>query len=396
MSDSLEDIDGIGPTYADRLEDAGIGTVADLADTDADVVAEAADTSVSRAEDWIEQAVERGEDDEGEGNAEAAEESGKKDTEEVEREDKATEGDEGVDDGVDEVKDETDEAEEEGAEETTYGEGTADEDGAKEKTDESEAEDDEDTEPDESEEAGDEQEDEKEDEQEDDEDDEPETTKDKLEALGFYDNDFTEFPPELSGLKRFKAEKNPEPIIEALGIQAYDTTFMRLEMVEALGRIGDEAAVDVLLGEVNNNDTKMEAMDALGRIGSERATEKILELLDPERKVQPHVRSKAAETAGRIGDPEAVGLLVQTLDSDSSEVRGTAAEALARIGADAEEADVVDQLAAVLEEETEETVRMSAARALKSLNTDEAHDALSEYENDRNELVAEAASAAQS
>jgi HEAT repeat protein len=165
-------------------------------------------------------------------------------------------------------------------------------------------------------------------------------------------------------------------------------------MVEALGRIGDEAAVDALLDEVNDNDTRMEAMDALGRIGSERATEKILGLLDPERKVQPHVRAKAAETAGRIGDPGAVGPLVETLGSDSSKVRGTAAEALARIGAEEGGADAVGELASVLKDETDETVRMSAARALRSIGTQEARDVLAEYENDRNELVAQTASEA--
>jgi hypothetical protein len=356
MSDSLEDIDGIGPTYADRLRDAGFGTVAELAEAEPDDVAEAAEASGSRAEDWVEQA--RGMRGDAADESDADETGGDK-TEEQD----ASEG--------------TGEAsEEDPAEQPSDGEAETDGD---EETDEDKGE----------------QKDEEKDEGEEGED-EDLSTKEKLEALGFYDNEFTEFPPELSGLKRFKAEKNPGPIIEALRIQGYDTTFMRLEMVEALGRIGDESAVDVLLEEVNDNDTRMEAMDALGRIGSERATDKILELLDPERKLQPHVRAKAAETAGRIGDPEAVGLLVDTLDSDSSEVRGTAAEALARIGAEAEEAEVVDELGRVLEEETEETVRMSAARALRSLGTDEALDVLSEYENDRNELVAKTASAAQS
>jgi HEAT repeat protein len=356
MIEDLEDVDGIGPTYADRLREDGFESLNDLVEADVDEIAEAADTSESRAEDWIKQAEEM------HGTDEADGEGSQENKDSV----KEAESEKGGDEESEEEKDE-EETEEKDQENEEQDAEESDED-ADEEDEGAEGE----------------------------EEDEEKTTKDKLEDLGFYDNDFTEFPPELSGLKRFKAKKNPEPIIEALQIQGYDTTFMRLEMIEALGRIGDETAVDVLLEEVNDNDTRMEAMDALGRIGSEKATDKILELLDPERKVQPHVRAKAAETAGRLGDPNAVELLVETLGSDSSEVRGTAAEALARIGSDTEDADVVEELATVLDEEADETVRMSAARALRSVGTDEAREVLGEYQNDRNELVAEAASAAQS
>ncbi|WP_435196253.1 class III poly(R)-hydroxyalkanoic acid synthase subunit PhaC [Natronomonas sp. EA1] len=54
----LERIDGIGPTYAERLIDAGIHTVAQLREADPETVAEAAKVGVARAEDWIEQANE--------------------------------------------------------------------------------------------------------------------------------------------------------------------------------------------------------------------------------------------------------------------------------------------------------------------------------------------------
>ena len=55
-SHSVEEIKGIGPTYAERLEAAGIGTVADLAASDATTVAEAAETGENRAGEWVERA----------------------------------------------------------------------------------------------------------------------------------------------------------------------------------------------------------------------------------------------------------------------------------------------------------------------------------------------------
>jgi predicted flap endonuclease-1-like 5' DNA nuclease len=53
---SLQEIKGIGPTYAGRLEAAGIASVADLAAADAETVADAADATETRATDWIERA----------------------------------------------------------------------------------------------------------------------------------------------------------------------------------------------------------------------------------------------------------------------------------------------------------------------------------------------------
>ena len=48
-------IDGIGPTYAERLAEAGIETVGDLSAADPAAVASAAEVSEKRAEDWIAQ-----------------------------------------------------------------------------------------------------------------------------------------------------------------------------------------------------------------------------------------------------------------------------------------------------------------------------------------------------
>ncbi|MBO4247806.1 class III poly(R)-hydroxyalkanoic acid synthase subunit PhaC [Halomicrobium sp. IBSBa] len=48
-------VDGIGPTYADRLREAGIETVDDLATHDVAELAEIAETTESRVQDWLDQ-----------------------------------------------------------------------------------------------------------------------------------------------------------------------------------------------------------------------------------------------------------------------------------------------------------------------------------------------------
>ena len=52
----VEEITGIGPTYAQRLQAAGIETVGDLADADPETVAEATNAAESRVDDWLAQA----------------------------------------------------------------------------------------------------------------------------------------------------------------------------------------------------------------------------------------------------------------------------------------------------------------------------------------------------
>ena len=54
-SESVETLAGIGPTYAERLDDAGLGTVDALGAADAETIAEAANVSVTRAEEWLAQ-----------------------------------------------------------------------------------------------------------------------------------------------------------------------------------------------------------------------------------------------------------------------------------------------------------------------------------------------------
>jgi len=55
LSTDVDTVSGIGPTYADRLHDAGIETVEALADYDAAELAEITNASPSQAQDWLDQ-----------------------------------------------------------------------------------------------------------------------------------------------------------------------------------------------------------------------------------------------------------------------------------------------------------------------------------------------------
>lgn len=57
-TEDVQSITGIGPAYAERLAEADVETVGELAAADADTVAEATGIAVSRVEGWIEQARE--------------------------------------------------------------------------------------------------------------------------------------------------------------------------------------------------------------------------------------------------------------------------------------------------------------------------------------------------
>jgi HEAT repeat protein/ABC-type iron transport system FetAB ATPase subunit len=125
----------------------------------------------------------------------------------------------------------------------------------------------------------------------------------------------------------------------------YKRNILRKAAAQALRRVSDEAAFDVLVETLKNRE---------------------------ERKV---VRSAAAEALGRIGNADAVSVLLETLKNrdEPKALRGTAAEALGRIG----DERAVEVLLAVLKNKEDESfrVRKKAAVALKRLNPEKAIDA---------------------
>ncbi|MFB6293757.1 MAG: helix-hairpin-helix domain-containing protein, partial [Halonotius sp.] len=55
----LDSIKGIGPAYSDRLHDAGITSISELADGDAEAIGDEISVSPKTVSNWIERANDR-------------------------------------------------------------------------------------------------------------------------------------------------------------------------------------------------------------------------------------------------------------------------------------------------------------------------------------------------
>ena len=112
----------------------------------------------------------------------------------------------------------------------------------------------------------------------------------------------------------------------------------RLNAAEALGKIGNERAVEALIKAVENDPDDVVqwfAIEALGKIGDTRAVEPLIEAL---KKWDMTKRMAAAEALGKIGDTRAIEPLIKVLSDsyvdrlDVAGERKSAAEALEKLG----------------------------------------------------------------
>ncbi|NIM06410.1 MAG: hypothetical protein GTN65_12565, partial [Armatimonadetes bacterium] len=82
---------------------------------------------------------------------------------------------------------------------------------------------------------------------------------------------------------------------------------------------------------------------ALGRCGDRRATEPLLKLLKGLGSEEIDIRRKVLRALGELGDPRAIPILIQEMQSSEERIRGMAQSALCKIGAPAADA-VIDFL----------------------------------------------------
>ncbi len=203
--------------------------------------------------------------------------------------------------------------------------------------------------------------------------------REQLRREGFYDvlDHVKDFPPEWSAIKVHEKRGNVEMV--TLALESFDSDFMQEHCLEALGRMGEEAAIEPVLGLAKRRDEV--AITALGRIGV--ADDTVVQTLTNFVDSNPPLQRPTFLALGRIGAEEAVEPLVEQLTADDEDVRSWAARALGLIG----DTRTIEPLSTVLAEDEDDTVRASAAWALNRIGTAEAIESVAQYADDRSYLV---------
>ena len=204
-------------------------------------------------------------------------------------------------------------------------------------------------------------------------------TREKLDALGFYDvlDHRKDYPPEWHALKVYEKRAEVEPILLALDM--LDSNFMEDHCLDALKKLGDEAAIEPMLERAQKRDKP--AIEILGKIGSDEALDTILDYVDTPS--DPQLQKAVLKALGEIGSEEATQTVANQLVAENENVRSHAARALGLIG----DTRTIEPLADVLANDDSDTVRASAAWALVQIGTESALSELEAYQNDRAYLV---------
>ncbi len=211
------------------------------------------------------------------------------------------------------------------------------------------------------------------------------TVREMLAADDFYDvlEHRKDWPPEWAAVKAYEKAGEVEPIL--LALERLESNFMEDHCLDALARLGDEAALEPMLERADKREVP--AIEVLGKIGSDEAVETLLEYADSD----GELGDATLRALGEIGSEEATQAVANRLAADREETRVRAARALGRIG----DTRAIDPLADVLADDEVDRVRASAAWALVQIGTEAALEAAADHAEDRAYLVqAEAEKAA--
>jgi HEAT repeat protein len=131
----------------------------------------------------------------------------------------------------------------------------------------------------------------------------------------------------VRALGSLKDTRAVEPLLVAM--KSSDNILV-LAAIGALADIGDPRAVDALISRTRQYETRSSATAALGNFRTEKSFQALLKLTESK---DPFVRSAAAFSLAKIGDPRAIPA-IRNLEADkAANVRAAAAEALKAIEA---------------------------------------------------------------
>lgn len=205
------------------------------------------------------------------------------------------------------------------------------------------------------------------------------SVREQLDAQGFYDvlDHTKDYPPEWHALKVY--EKRGEVDMILLALEKFGSNFMEEHCVDALKKLGNEAAIEPMLQRAGKRDKP--GIEVLGKIGSEEALDTLLDYVDTPK--DPLLQKVTMKALGEIGSDEATQEIADQLVAESEEVRSQAARALGLLG----DTRAIVPLADVLSDDESDKVRGSAAWALNQIGTRDARDVLHEYTDDRAFIV---------
>lgn len=205
------------------------------------------------------------------------------------------------------------------------------------------------------------------------------TTREQLQAEGFYDvlGHRKDFPPEWSALKEHEKRGNVDMVL--LALEKLGMEFMEEHCLDALKRMGDEAALEPMLERAERRNRP--AIEILGKIGSDEPVDTLLEYIETD--ADPQLQKTTLKALGEIGATTATEQVAAKLDAENEILRSYAARALGMIG----DTRAIEPLTDVLENDSSATVRGSAAWALNQIGTQRALEAIAEHVDDRVYLV---------
>ncbi len=212
------------------------------------------------------------------------------------------------------------------------------------------------------------------------------SVREQLRAQGFYEpiegKKHKDFPPELAALKSWKTRDNAEMVLLALE-KLGDSQQMERVCLDFLTQMGNEAALDTLTQRAARRD--IPAIEAIGAIGSEDGVDAILDYTESDS--NPALQKAAIHSLGQIGSAETTQAVADQLAAENSEVRSQAARSLGLIG----DTRAIDPLTDLLADDDDDSVRTSAAWALRQIGTEDALEAAADHADDRSFIVQEEA-----
>ena len=209
------------------------------------------------------------------------------------------------------------------------------------------------------------------------------TVREKLEAQGFYDvlesENRKDYPPEWNAVKLHEQADDVEPIL--LALEMLESEFMQENVLDSLKRLGVKAepAYDEMEARAGKRDQA--AIEVLGNIGNEEALDTLLDYIEGDSNVA--LQKVTLRAIGEIGSHEATEAVAQKLASDDETLRSHGARTLGLLG----DTRAIDPLADTLADDDSDTVRASAAWALRQIGTERALEEVGQYADDSAYLV---------